>query len=115
MITEPLQTVKLEKKDERTAHTKCYQTDHITDQELVSHLQTYLKDVLVLDNELEDTRIRLVTERDFFPKVCFKVFLCTEKSKEEFRVKSDDEKKVSDGLTELEANADTIYSFMVQN
>ena len=71
--------------------------------------------MLVLDNELEDTRIRLVTERDFFPKVCFKVFLCTEKSKEEFRVKSDDENKVSDGLTELEANADTIYSFMVQN
>lgn len=49
-----------------------------------------MRDVLVLDDELEDTRIRLVSERDFFPKVCFKAFLCTEESKERFRVNSDD-------------------------
>lgn len=78
-ITGPRQSCKLEGK---TAHTKCFHTDHITDNELVSHLQTYLRDLLVLDDELEDTRIRLVTERDFFPKVCFKAFLSTAESKE---------------------------------
>ena len=87
-MTGPRQSCKL---DDKTTHTKCFHTDYITDQELVSHLQTYLRDLLVLDNELEDTRIRLACERDFFPKVCFKAFLCTEESKELFRVKSDDD------------------------
>ena len=111
-ITGPRQSCKIEGK---TAHTKCFHTDHITDEELVSHLQTYLRDLLVLDNELEDTRIRLVTERDFFPKVCFKSFLCTAESKEQFRVNSDNAMKLSDGLSELEANTETIYSFMLDN
>ena len=70
---------------------------------------------MVLDNELEDTRIRLANERDFFPKVCFKTFLCTAESKEKFRVNSDDAQKTSDGLSELEATADTIYDFMMEN
>ena len=64
----------------QTKHTNAYHTDHITDELLVSHLQTYLKDLLVLQDELEDTRIRLAFERDFFPKVCFKTFLATEAS-----------------------------------
>ena len=64
-------------------HTKCFHTDHITDSELVQHLQTYLNDILELDNELEDTRIRLVTERDFYPKTCFRAFLATAESKEQ--------------------------------
>ena len=79
-ITGPKQSCKLE---EPTVHTKCFHTDYITDKELVDHLQTYLSDVLVLENELEDTRIRLATERDFYPKVCFKAFLATQASKTE--------------------------------
>ena len=74
-----------------------------------------MRDLLVLDNELEDTRIRLVNERDFFPKVCFRAFLCTEESKELFRVRSDDDKRLSDGLSELEANLDSIFDFIVTN
>lgn len=81
----------------------------------MSHLQTYLRDLLVLDDELEDSRIRLVNERDFFPKVCFRAFLCTEESKEVFRKRSDDDKRLSDGLSELEANLDSIYDFIVLN
>ena len=77
-IIGPKQSCKL---DGKVTHTKCFHTDYITDEELVSHLQTYLKDQLVLDNELEDARIRLATERDFFPKICFKAFLATEESK----------------------------------
>lgn len=78
-LTGPMQSCKL---DGKTAHTKCFHTDHITDEELVIHLQTYLKDLLVLDHELEHTRIKLVTERDFYPKVCFKSLLATSESRD---------------------------------
>ena len=63
-----------------TVHTKCFKTDYITDKELVCHLQTYLKDLLVLDEELEDARIRLVTERDFYPRNSFISFLAARTS-----------------------------------
>ena len=83
-ITGPIQSCKL---DSKTAHTKCFHTDHITDEELLVHLQTYLKDLLVLDHELEDTRIRLVNERDFYPKVCFKNLLATQESVDAYKAK----------------------------
>ena len=75
-------------------------------------MQTYLKDMLVLEEELEDTRIRLASERDFFPKVCFRTFLATEESRERMRVNEDDTGAPSDGLSELEASATSIYAFM---
>ena len=80
-------------------------------------MQTYLSDVLVLENELEDTRIRLANERDFYPKLCFKQFLVTEASKEESRKieDADVEGKPSDGLTELVADPTTIYAFIREN
>ena len=40
-----------------------------------------MKDQLVIDNEMEDARIRLSNERDFYPKVCFKTYLVTAESK----------------------------------
>lgn len=40
-----------------------------------------MKDQLVIDNEMEDARIRLSNERDFYPKVCFKTYLATTESK----------------------------------
>ena len=70
-----------------------------------------MKDVLVLDNELEDTRIRLATERDFYPKVCFTSFLATTETKDKLMKVNRDEEK-SDGLSELEANSASIYAFM---
>ena len=76
------------------------------------HLQTYIKDLLVLENELEDTRIRLAFERDFFPKVCFKTFLATDESRECLRLKEDETGAPSDGLSELEATPASIYAFM---
>lgn len=78
------------------------------------HLQTYLKDLLVLDNELEDTRIRLATERDFYPKVCFKSLLATAESHDQFKANLE-EGKVTDGLSELEASTDSIFNFIRQN
>lgn len=110
-VTGPVQSCKL---DSKTAHTKCFHTDHITDEELVSHLQTYFKDLLVLDHELEHARIKLVTERDFYPKVCFKNLLATKESKDQYLANLD-EGKVTDGLSELEATADSIYSFIREN
>jgi len=69
---------------------------------------------LVLDNELEDTRIRLSTERDFYPKVCFRSFIATSESREQLR-KNLAEGKDSDGLTELEADSESIYGFIKKN
>ena len=66
----------------------------------------------MLENELEDTRIRLVNERDFFPKLCFRTFLATNESRELMRVNEDEQGKISDGLTELEATSETIYTFI---
>ena len=68
----------------------------------------------MLDNELEDSRIRLVSERDFYPKICFKAFLATEGSKEQMRQNLDGGKQ-SDGLSELEADVDTIFDFIREN
>ena len=108
-ITGPRQSCKLEAS---TAHTKCFHTDHITDEELVVHLQTYLKDLLVLEDELEDTRIRLVAERDFYPKVCFKAFLATSNAKEKVKRNEDATGMPNDELSYLEASAESIYAFL---
>ena len=78
-------------------------------------MKIYLKDLLVLENELEDTRIRLATERDFYPKVCFKAFLATAESKDLQRREEDSNGKPSDGLSELEATSDSIYEFIRDN
>ena len=56
-------------------------TDHMTDEEMIGHFHSYMRDQLVLDNEMEDARIRLSNERDFYPKVCFRTYLVTEESK----------------------------------
>ena len=41
---------------------------------------------------MEDIKIRLASERDFYPKVCFKNYLATPESLEELRKKKDDGK-----------------------
>jgi len=61
---------------------------------------------------LEDTRIRLATERDFYPKLCFKKFLATAESREKMRLAEDRTNLPSDGLTDLEATVDSIYAFV---
>ena len=111
LISGPRQSCKIEVPID-AADTKCFQTEYITSDELVSHLQQYLRDLLVLEEELEDTRIRLVSERDFFPKLCFRTFLATEESRDKVRTREDDEGKICDGLSELEATAESIFSFL---
>ena len=61
-----------------------------------------MADQLVLDNEVEDARIRLACERDFYPKVCFKLFLATAESKQ----------SADTHITDMRATADSIYDFM---
>ena len=77
-------------------------TDHMTDEEMIGHFHSYMRDQLVLDNEMEDARIRLSNERDFYPKVCFRTYLVTEESKAQ---------KETD-INDLRANSYTIFEFI---
>ena len=56
----------------------------------------------MLDNEMEDARIRLACERDFYPKVCFQRFLATP----ETRASADE------SIVDVRATADSIYDFL---
>ena len=69
---------------------------------MVSHFQRFMTDQLVLDNEMEDARIRLACERDFYPKVCFNRFLATHESKQ----------SADTPISEMRATADTIFEFI---
>ena len=51
---------------------------------------------------MEDARIRLVNERDFYPKLCFKTYLATKDSKAQ---------KDAD-INDLRATSDTIFEFI---
>ena len=86
----------------KAAHTKCFQTDHITDEKMLSHFQRFMSDQLVLDNEMEDARIRLANERDFYPKVCFKLFLAKPESKQ----------SADTDILDMRATAESIYDFI---
>ena len=61
-----------------------------------------MKDQLVIDNEMEDARIRLSNERDFYPKVCFKTYLVTAESK------ASNDAEVED----MKATSQTIFEFI---
>jgi hypothetical protein len=55
-------------------------TEHVPVQQQVSSLQDYLRDQLMLDQELEAIKIRLASERDFYPKFCFDRYLAVEET-----------------------------------
>ena len=86
----------------KAAHTKCFHTAHITDEKMVSHFQGFMADQLVLDNEMEDARIRLACERDFYPKVCFQRFLATPETRASTDV----------SIADVRATADSIHDFL---
>lgn len=44
----------------------------------MSSLQDYLRDQLLLDQELEAIKIKLASERDFYPRFCFEKYLAND-------------------------------------
>ena len=44
----------------------------------MSSLQDYLRDQLLLDEELESNKIKLANERDFYVRFCFETYLAQE-------------------------------------
>jgi len=44
----------------------------------LSSLQDYLRDQLILDQELESIKIKLANERDFYPRYCFEKYLAND-------------------------------------
>lgn len=60
------------------AHTKCFKTDSVAPEEARTLQNAFSYNQVVLEDELEDSRIRLASHRDFYPRLVFERYLAFE-------------------------------------
>lgn len=99
------------------AHTKCFKTDCVAPEEARTLQNAFSYNQVVLEDELEDCRIRLTSHRDFYPRLVFERYLALEESAEFGGETSafDDTVRQSVSEGQRRASAESIYQFIVKN
>ncbi|CDW84542.1 UNKNOWN [Stylonychia lemnae] len=57
------------------AKTLTFKTDYISSEKIVKNFITYVQEQIILDDQLEDLRIKLTNDRDFYPQQVYKTYL----------------------------------------
>eukprot|EP00347_Sterkiella_histriomuscorum_P024093 403332333 len=55
--------------------TMSYKTDYISEEKILKNFVNFIKEQILLDDDFEDIKIRLVNDRDFYPQMAFKNYL----------------------------------------